>query len=83
MGEKGIGRKLMVMRVPAPATMPGKMGWPAGRARRRGEGGFFNAGLLPGGHEARKVLRVREEGEDVLDGVREPLLGLEVMTHRG
>ena len=31
MGEKGIGRKLMVMRVPAPATMPGKMGWPAGR----------------------------------------------------
>jgi hypothetical protein len=49
--------------------------------RRWGEGGLFDAGLLPGRHEAREILRIAEEGEDQLDGVREPLLGAESVAH--
>ncbi len=55
-----------------------------GRTRRGwGEGGFLNAGLLPGGHEARKIFRVGEEGEDELKRKGEPLLGVEGMGHGG
>jgi hypothetical protein len=53
-----------------------------GRTRRRwGKGGFLDAGFLPGRHEAREVLRVGEEGEDVLGGEGKPLLGLEGVAH--
>jgi hypothetical protein len=46
-----------------------------------GEGRFFDARVLPFRHQAREVLRIGEEGEDVLDRVRKPLLGLEVVMH--
>ena len=45
------------------------------------EGGLVDAGALPGGHEAGEIGGVGEEGEDHLDGVGEPLLGVEVETH--
>lgn len=32
--------------------------------RRRCEGGFFDAGLLPGRHEAWEIFGIGEEGED-------------------
>ncbi len=58
------------------------LGRGGGRSRgRRGEGGLFDTGLLPGGHEAGKVLGVREEGEDELGGEGEPLLGVEGVAH--
>jgi hypothetical protein len=44
--------------------------------------GLFNAGILPGGHEAREVGGVGEEGEDGFERVGEPLLGLEVVAHQ-
>jgi hypothetical protein len=58
-------------------------GWVFGDGARwrRGEGGLFDADTLPARHEAGKVLGVGEEGEDDLDGVREPLDGLEVVAH--
>ncbi len=58
-------------------------GWVRGDGARRwrGEGGLFNAGLLPGRHEAREVFRVGEECEDQLDGVGKPLLGVEGVRH--
>jgi len=56
--------------------------WGSGGTRwGRGENGFFNAGALPGRHEAGQVFRVREEGEDQLGGVGEPLRGFEVKVH--
>ncbi len=48
--------------------------------RRWDVGGVLDARALPGGHEA-EVGGVGEEGEDVLDGVGEALLGLEVEAH--
>ncbi len=52
------------------------------RARRRwSEGSFFDAGLLPGRHEARKVFGIRKEGEDQLGGEGKPLLGLKGVAH--
>ncbi len=55
------------------------MRWDGGR---RSEAGLLDAGLLPAGHEARQVLWVGEEGEDELDGIGEPLHGLEGIAHR-
>ncbi len=52
-----------------------------GRGRRWDEVGIFDLGVLPGGHEAREVGGVGEEGEDALGGVREPLLGFEGVAH--
>jgi hypothetical protein len=45
------------------------------------EGGLFDAGLLPGRHEAGKIFRVGEEGEDQFEGVGKPLLGLVGVAH--
>jgi hypothetical protein len=59
-----------------------KSGISGDRARRRcGEGGLFDAGLLPGRHESGEVFGIGEEGEDQLYGVGEPLLGLKGMRH--
>ena len=46
-----------------------------------GEDGFFDAGTLPAGHEAGEVFGVREEGEDQLGRIGEPLRGFEVVGH--
>jgi hypothetical protein len=54
----------------------GWVGWWRGSV-----GGFFNAGVLPARHKARKIFRVGEEGKDELDGVGEPLFGVVVITH--
>ena len=51
------------------------------RWRRRDVGGVVDAGVLPGWHEAGKVAGVCEESEDHLEGVGDPLLGLEVEAH--
>jgi hypothetical protein len=48
-----------------------------GARRRRGEGRLFDAGFLRRGHEAGQVFGIGEEGEDELDGIGEPLLGVE------
>lgn len=45
------------------------------------QGGLFDAGVLPGGHESGEVGWVCEEGEDLLDGVGQPLLRVEVKVH--
>lgn len=42
---------------------------------------MVDAGSLPGGHEAREIGGVCEEGEDGFDGVGKLLLGVEVQTH--
>ena len=42
---------------------------------------MVDACVLPGGHEAGQVRRVGKEGEDHLEGVAQPLLGLEVEAH--
>jgi len=47
-----------------------------------GEDGFFDVGALPAGHEAGKVFRVCEEGEDQLRRVGEPLRRFKVVGHR-
>jgi len=49
--------------------------------RRWGERSFFDAGLLPRRHEARKVFGIGEEGEDELRGEGKPLLGVEGVAH--
>ncbi len=46
-----------------------------------GEGDIFDAGLLPGGHEAREVFGIGEEGEDEVGGEGKPLLGVEGVGH--
>ena len=58
-------------------------GWVGGYGlgRRWGEGCFFDAGLLPGGHEAWEVFRIAKEGKDDLNGVGQPLFGAEGVTH--
>ncbi len=48
-----------------------------------GEGCFFDAGLLPGRHEAWEVFRIAKEGKDDFDGIGQPLFGTEGVTHRG
>ena len=50
---------------------------------RRREGGFFDAGLLPGRHEAREIFGIGEEGEDDVDGIGEPLFGVKGVAHAG
>jgi len=52
-----------------------------GRGWGRGEGGFFDAGLLPGGHEAREVFRIGEEAEDELNWMGKPLFGVKGVAH--
>ena len=52
-----------------------------GAGRRRSEGGLFDAGFLPGGHEAWEIFRIGEEEEDELDGIGEPLLGVKGVAH--
>ncbi len=52
-----------------------------GRGRRWDEGGAVDAGALPGGHEAREIGGVREEGENHLERVGQALLGFEVEAH--
>jgi len=52
-----------------------------GRWRRRDEGGVLDACVLPGGHEAGEIGGVGEKGEDLLDGVGQPLFRLEVEAH--
>jgi len=47
-----------------------------------GEDGFFDAGGLPARHQAREVFGVREEGEDQLRRVRQPLFRLELEAFR-
>ena len=47
----------------------------------RSERSLFDTGLLPGGHQAREVLRIGEEGEDEVEGKGKPLLGLKGVGH--
>lgn len=49
--------------------------------RRRCEGDLFDAGLLPGGHEAWEVFGICEEGEDAVNRIWEPLFGLKCVAH--
>jgi len=46
-----------------------------------GEDCFFDTGLLPRGHEARKIIGVGEEGKDQIDWIGKPLLGVIGVTH--
>jgi len=41
----------------------------------------LDARVLPGGHEAREIGGIGEEGEDLLDRVAQTLFRLEVETH--
>lgn len=69
----------------AQAGGDGAEGWrksERSRARwRRGEGCFLDAGLLPWRHEAGKIFRVREEREDEVNRVWEPLLRVKGVAH--
>ena len=67
-GEKGTGRKLIVMRGARAGGDAGevqrRVRWAAGGAEAEQTARLFDAGLLPGGHKAREVFGVGEEGED-------------------
>ena len=43
---------------------------------------LVDSGLRGRGHNARQVLRIREEGEDVRDRERNPISELKVVRHR-
>lgn len=47
----------------------------------RGENGFLDAGFLPRRHQTREVFGVGEEGEDQIDRIGKPLLGVIGVTH--
>jgi hypothetical protein len=56
-------------------------GWSDGLWRC--DGGFFDAGLLPGGYEAWEIFGICEEGEDDVNRVGEPLFGVKCVSHAG